>query len=181
MNHAEYLKKIHHDLRRPFDPEKISWRVGATNAKKLGVKPWEATEGALLAYIDARDVMKRLDDVMGDSHWQAEYLEPHGKLVICRLGLFLPQTDFNGEYLGTDWVWKSNGAGETDVEGEKGSCSDAFKRAAVLWGVGQYLYHLKSKWVNLEGGKYRGPNPDVPYWATPEGYDEIMTKRANAA
>jgi hypothetical protein len=47
-------------------------------------------------------------------------------------------------------VVKSNGAGDTDVEGPKGALSDAFKRAAVLWGIGRYLYSLESPWVALE-------------------------------
>jgi hypothetical protein len=47
-------------------------------------------------------------------------------------------------------VVKSNGAGDTDVEGPKGALSDAFKRAAVLWGIGRYLYSLDSPWVALE-------------------------------
>jgi hypothetical protein len=47
-------------------------------------------------------------------------------------------------------VWKSDGAGDSDVEAEKGAVSDAFKRAAVKWGVGRYLYDLDSPWVALE-------------------------------
>jgi hypothetical protein len=50
-----------------------------------------------------------------------------------------------------EWVWKANGAGNSDVEAEKGACSDAFKRAAVLWGIGRYLYDLDSPWVALNG------------------------------
>ena len=45
---------------------------------------------------------------------------------------------------------KSDGAGETDYEGEKGSYSDSFKRACVKWGVGRYLYDLDSPWVAVE-------------------------------
>jgi hypothetical protein len=42
-----------------------------------------------------------------------------------------------------------NGAGDSDVEAEKGAISDAFKRAAVKWGIGRYLYDLDSPWVDL--------------------------------
>ena len=112
------------ELKEPFDRKVVHWRVGATNAKKLGCKPWEATKGIALAYIDARDVMKRLDDVMPDM-WQDRY--PFEGC--CEIGLKI-----DGE-----WLWRANGAGVTDVEGEKGQYSDAFKRAAVLWGVGRYL------------------------------------------
>jgi hypothetical protein len=39
-------------------------------------------------------------------------------------------------------------------EGEdlKSAFSDAFKRVAVKFGVGRYLYELPKKWVPLKGG-----------------------------
>jgi len=157
-------------LMRPFPRNKISWRVGNTNAKKLGCKPWEATEGSVLAYIDARDVMHRLDEVMGCDNWQCRYPLADSGLLICEIGL----------RIGDEWIWKANGAGDTQVEAEKGKCSDAFKRAAVLWGIGRYLYSLPFSWVALNKGK-PATIPDLPKWATPEGYDEIMTKRSKAA
>ncbi len=120
-----------YDLRAPFPPDKISWRVGSTTRDKK--------KGMALAYIDARDVMQRLDEVCGPENWQCDY--PHaGQKTVCRIGI----------RIGNDWVWKANGAGDTDVESEKGAMSDAFKRAAVLWGIGQYLYDLDSPWVELD-------------------------------
>ena len=126
-------KQITKELKQPFDPKAIHWRVGG--------------KGTVLAYLDARDVMKRLDDVCGD-YWQVEY--PFEGC--CRIGI----------KIGDEWVWRSNGAGETKIEGEKGRYSDAFKRAAVLWGVGRYLHYLP---------KYKGnPNnpPALPVWALPK-------------
>jgi len=139
-------------LKAPFDPKVIHWRVGATTAKKEGVKAWEATSGIALAYVDARDVMKRLDDVCGD-YWQVEY--PFDGC--CRIGV----------KIGDEWIWRSNGAGDTDVEAEKGRYSDAFKRAAVLWGVGRYLYYLPNVWCPLDKGKIKNP-PALPNWALPK-------------
>lgn len=142
------LDKIAWKLKEPFDPRLIHWRVGATNKEK--------TSGIALAYINARDAMKRLDDVMG-MNWQCRY--PFEGC--CEIGLFI-----NGE-----WIWRSNGAGETDIEGEKGRYSDAFKRAAVMWGVGRYLYYLPNAWVPL---KPQGRThviahpPQLPKWALPE-------------
>ena len=157
---------IHEQLQRPFPRNKVSWRVGNTNAKKLGCKPWEATEGSVLAYIDARDVMHRLDEVMGCDGWQCRYPLADSGLLICEIGLKIDD----------EWIWKANGAGDTQVEAEKGKCSDAFKRAAVLWGIGRYLYSLPFSWVPLKNGK-PAVIPDLPKWATPEGYDEIINKR----
>lgn len=125
-------------LHAPFPPDKVSWRVGSTNKDK--------TKGMALAFIDARDVMERLDRVCGLDGWQNRYPHANGKTV-CEIGV----------RVGDEWIWKANGAGDTDVEAEKGALSDAFKRAAVLWGVGRYLYDLPSPWVEIEpmGRSYR--------------------------
>jgi hypothetical protein len=82
--------------------------------------------------------------------------------VVCDLGIF-------DDNVG-DWLWRANGAGETQVEGEKGALSYAFKRAAVLWGIGRYLYYLPNKWVDMDERKKFTP-PQLPDWATPEGYE----------
>lgn len=120
-----------HKLKEPFNPDRVSWRVGSTTKDK--------SKGMALAYIDARDVMQRLDEVCGPENWQCDY--PHaGTKTVCRIGI----------KIGDEWVWKANGAGDTDIESEKGALSDAFKRAAVLWGIGQYLYDLDSPWVTLD-------------------------------
>jgi hypothetical protein len=164
---------IYEQLARPFDLTRIHWRVGNTNAKKLGVKAWEATEGSALAYIDARDAMKRLDDVVGPENWQCRYPLADSGLLICEVGI----------RLGNEWIWKANGAGDTQVEAEKGKCSDAFKRSCVLWGIGRYLYSLPFSWVKLKNGRIASPeylSETMPKWATPEGYDEILTKRKAA-
>jgi len=118
-------------LAAPFPPERVSWRVGSTNAEK--------TRGMALAYIDARDVQDRLTETMGP-HWQNRYVPMHNGTMCCEVGLMIEG----------DWLWRSNGAGATDYEAEKGAYSDAFKRAAVMWGVGRYLYDLDSPWVGVE-------------------------------
>lgn len=122
------------DLRKPFKPSQVSWRVGSTNADK--------SKGMALCYIDARDVQDRLDEVCGAENWQSRYLPMHDKKTVCEIGIYSD--------LRNCWVWKSDGAGDSDVEAEKGALSDAFKRAAVRWGVGRYLYDLDSPWVALE-------------------------------
>ena len=119
-------------LRAPFAPERVSWRVGSTNKDK--------TKGMALAYIDARDVQDRLDEVCGPGNWQCRYSHATDRKTVCEIGVCL-----DGQ-----WVWKADGAGDTDVEAEKGALSDAFKRAAVRWGIGRYLYDLDSPWVDLE-------------------------------
>lgn len=147
-------------LKRPFEVKQISWRVGATNREK--------TSGIALAYIDARDVMHRLDSVFG-LDWQCRYTHADKK-TICEIGVLI-----DGE-----WIWRAGGAGDSDIEAEKGAVSDAFKRAAVLFGIGQYLYALPNNWVELvsKGNSHviKAP-PALPFWATPEGYDDLMRTR----
>lgn len=126
-------------LAAPFDPVIVSWRLGPTNRDK--------TKGMALAYIDARDVMRRLDEVCGPENWQDEYPWSDGKRVVCRIGIKIGYTQ-PGQYP-DEWIWKADGAGDTDTEGEKGALSDAFKRAAVKWGIGRYLYDVDSPWVEI--------------------------------
>lgn len=147
-------------LAEPFPVNKIHWRVGATTQDKK--------KGIALAYLDARDVMKRLDDEYG-ANWQCRYPFPG----CCEIGLLLSSPNETRQ----EWVWRANGAGETNVEGEKGQYSDAFKRAAVMWGIGRYLYSLPNVWVELDQYKKIIQPPELPHWATPEGYREIMKAR----
>jgi len=126
---------IFHVLSQPFNPSQVSWRVGSTNGEK--------TKGLALAYIDARDVMERLDAVVGPLNWQDRY-EVHGGKTICYLSIRI-----EGE-----WITKADAAGDSAVEAEKGAISDAFKRAAVKFGIGRYLYNLDNVWVELEKGKF---------------------------
>ena len=132
-------------LRAPFPPERISWRVGSTTQDK--------SRGMALAFIDARDVMERLDDVCSPAGWQCRYSHANGKTV-CDIGV----------KAGEEWVWKADGAGDSDVEAEKGALSDAFKRAAVRFGVGRYLYDVDAPWVALEaaGRSYKIAASELP-------------------
>jgi hypothetical protein len=126
-------------LAEPFPAEVVSWRVGPTTKDKK--------KGMALCYIDARDVMDRLDYVMG-ADWQCDYTAMPDGSYCCRIGLLI-----DGE-----WRWRSDGAvtitdsEEADAKemAQKGSYSDAFKRAAVRWGVGRYLYDVPSPWVELD-------------------------------
>jgi hypothetical protein len=128
------MSNIFEQLAAPFDPSEVDWRVGSTS-KKDPNNP----KGMALAYIDARTVMDRLDTVCGPAGWQCRYVM-EGSKTVCEIGI----------KCGDEWVWKADGAGDSDIEAEKGALSDAFKRSAVRWGIGRYLYNLKSPWVALK-------------------------------
>ena len=118
-------------LSKPFPVSEIHWRPGNTNRDK--------TSAIALAYVDARAVMDRLDDVL-QHKWQCRY--PYAGC--CEIGISIDD----------EWIWRSDGAGQSNFEAEKGQFSDAFKRAAVRFGVGRYLYDVPNVWMPLENGKY---------------------------
>lgn len=120
------------NLYAEFPRASVHWRIQGAPYERNG-----KFHGMALAYIDARDVMDRLDEAVGPENWQSRYKETQSGRVIGSIGI----------RIGDDWVWKSDGAGGTHVEAEKGGISDALKRAAVLWGIGRYLYRLDSPWV----------------------------------
>lgn len=120
-----------------------------------------------VAYIDARDVMDRLDEVVGPENWQDKYEVINGQLF-CSIGI----------YLNDQWVWKTDTGTESQTEKEKGLVSDAFKRAAVKWGVGRFLYDLEIQYVDSNEVKR---NDNYPYPIDKSGkriYD--LTKHINS-
>lgn len=109
-------------------PIAYRWRVQSFSKHK--------PQAACVAYIDARDAMKILDEVCGPENWQDDYKEVNGMLfggVAVRV---------EGE-----WVWKWDTGSESNIEKDKGHVSDSFKRAAVKWGIGRFLYDLEVKYV----------------------------------
>ncbi len=146
-------------LSAPFAVEAIHWRAQSVTTNGGGA-------ALALAYLDARDVMDRLDDAVGPMNWQDRYEETAKGRLLCTLSI----------RVGDEWVSKSDGAGNTDVEGEKGAISDALKRAAVKWGIGRYLYDLGNIWAPCElnqSSKWKS-------WK-PEAYDKFATELAKVS
>lgn len=154
-------------LKNPFDPKFVKWRVGATNKDK--------TKGIALAYIDSREVKKRFDEVMGLGLWQDR--------LIAIDGGFISEIDLK---IDGEWITRSNAAGNTKVEAIKGGASDAFKRAASKWGVGHYLYYLPNVWVPIkaQGNSFvLAEIPELPDWAKPgqvENWEDVAEMLAEA-
>ena len=80
----------------------------------------DKTGGWAVAYLDSRAIAKRLDNVVGQMRWKDEY---------------------------KPWITSKTGAELSAISPIKGGISDAFKRAAVKWGIGRYLYSMKPVWV----------------------------------
>ena len=144
------MSEIEENLKKPFKPSVIHWRVGSTTKDKA--------KGIALAYLTSRDIMKRLDEVVGFNNWEDSYFETASGRLLCTI-----RVNIEGE-----WYSKSDGAGDSAIEGAKGGISDAFKRAAVKWGVGRYLYYLPTEWVALNKYKQIENPPSLPRWALPK-------------
>lgn len=161
---------IYTKLAAEFPRDQVSWR--AQNVTQQGDK------AMALAYIDARDVMDRLDSVLGPDGWQDRY-EVHGDKTICYLSIRAPlPTPAEGMTLDLslihrEWLTKADGAGDTQVEEEKGAISGAFKRAAVKFGIGRYLYAMPTIWVPCDSYQKDGRN----YWKkwTANPWDYVRT------
>lgn len=111
-------------LAEPFPPEEVKqrWADKARTRK--------------LSYVTARTVMNRFDRVLGPENWSDAYREWGQHALICSITVTLP----DGRT-----VSKSDIGGRADMpdadNDDKSAGSDAFKRAAVKFGVARYLYN----------------------------------------
>lgn len=176
---AEDLKR----LSEVFSPSDLEWRIqksGVTNGRPYA---------RILCYVTSRAVQNRFDEVCGPADWKNEIRE---------VSTIHEWTDKNGNMhkdnstayiqgisirVGDEWITKWDGADETNIEAVKGGISGALKRAAVLWGVGRYLYNLGDSWAQFlpEGQRgqyswydsetkktYHWNPPELPDWAKPK-------------
>lgn len=147
-------------LREPFPAKDIEWRVQQSGFKKNG-DPYIQ----VLAYLDNRAIMDRLDEVVGADRWHNDYKTGPDGGVLCGISI----------KCGDEWVTKWDGASNTDIEGVKGGLSGSMKRAAVQWGIGRYLYDLPVQFVPfLDSGEHyilvkekNGSKSAKGYWNTP--------------
>ena len=124
---SDLLKK----LREPFRKEELEFRVGATNNDK--------NMGLALAYVQARAIQNRLDELFGVDGWTVSYKEISAGFI-CSLSIKINDS----------WVTKEDGAGMTEYESVKGGISNAFKRVASSgFGIGRYLYNAKKNWYPI--------------------------------
>lgn len=107
---------------------------------KWKIQTARGNKAQCVAYIDARDVMDLLDRAIGMENWRDSYYRDAKGSLVCRLEL----------RINNEWIAKEDMGTESAFESEKGEYSDAFKRAAVKWGVGRFLYDIDFKWVDLD-------------------------------
>lgn len=163
-------------LQAPFNPSEIEFRVQSCGISND--RPW----AMVLAYVQARAIQKRLDEVFSWDGWTDEYRTTDNNMI-CRLGVKTPD----------GWIYKENGASETQVEAFKGGISASFKRVASSgYGIGRYLYDLTESFADCVVDKPKSMNgwnkaqtkdrktiywktPLLPSWALPsESVDDIL-------
>jgi hypothetical protein len=98
---------------------------------KFKVQTAQQYGAVMVAYVDSRIVQDLLDDVVGPENWQDKYTAGVN-CAYCSIGI----------KCGDEWVWKGDCGTAGNIEKEKSQASDAFKRAAVKWGVARFLYSL---------------------------------------
>ena len=138
-------------LCEPFEVSRISWRQDGKPIHRDG-----KFLARFVAYVEANDVRERLDSVAA-GQWDMTLtpLPPLGggedmlHAFKCRLQVYGVVREDVGQ--GSDY---------------KQAATDAFKRAAVRFGIGHELYSFGQNWVELDGdGKYAKPveDPGVAY------------------
>jgi hypothetical protein len=153
MSDIKSLQALAAALAAPFPASVVGWKPQTIKDRRA----------LAVAYIDARDVMDRLDAVLGPLGWQDSYECLPDGCVVCRLQLRL-----DGEWVVREDV--GSPGGQPDVgDRRKAAFSDALKRAAVKFGVGRYIYRLDQQWVDYDPQKKRiVGEPKLPAWALPE-------------
>lgn len=134
-------------LAAPLPADSISWRQDGRPTQRDG-----KYVARFVAYTDAQTVRERLDTVVPGA-WDLT-LE-----LLPQIGDEdgVAQTAFKARLKVLDVVRECVGVGRD----YKAAASDAFKRAAVRFGIGHELYSMGQVWVQVDGdGKYAKPLED---------------------
>jgi hypothetical protein len=129
------MEEVQQLLQAPTPPALIEWR--GQDVRDLGNKNYNALA---LAYVDARFMQNRLDEVLGMFRWQSQ-VKFEGNLLILGIGIVSPDSG--------EWIWKYDTGQEggelrdaTGFGGSKGVYSTSFKRACYQWGLARDLYSM---------------------------------------
>lgn len=125
---------LQRQLKKPFKADEIEWRI---NRKGFSSgNPWATA----IPYITSRAVQDRLDEVFGIFGWKNEIQKVSDKGFLSGISIH-----HEGQ-----WITKWDGAEGSTANGMdviKSGASNALKRAAVLLGIGRYLYELEEFFV----------------------------------
>lgn len=131
---------------------------------EVKVKQITKSGALMLLYKTARVDARVLDDTVGPMNWTCDFREIKDNLF-CRIGV--------REDVSQDFVYKEDcgiESGQDDGNEKKAEASDAFKRAAVKWGIGRELYTSPQIWASVatveRNGKWFLQDPYAKYVVT---------------
>lgn len=153
MTRTQEARDIEEALAKPFETREVKFKPQMVKDKRC----------LAMAYIDARLVQDRLDEVVGVENWQDDYeVLPDGS-VMCKLTV-----DFGSGCQRTKCDVGSMSEQPDGGDRLKAAFSDALKRAAIKFGIGRYLYRLEAQWVDYDPVKKRIVTPpQLPSFAIP--------------
>ena len=117
----------------------FKWRVQSFSKYKA--------QATCVSYIDSRDVQDILD---ASCVWSDRYYS-EGGLLFCEITIYADSREYK----------RTDTGSESNVDKQKGHSSDAFKRAAVKFGVGRFLYSQPMQYVTSDAIKTNGNYPNV--------------------
>ena len=151
-------------LAGPLPAAAISWRQDGRSVEREG--RWVAR---FVAYVDANTVRERLDAVVpGEWDLTLDLLPP---LPGREDDEVVQQASFKARLQILGVIREDVGTGRD----YKAAATDAFKRAAVRFGIGHELYAMEPNWVRVDGdGRYAKPLEDPQV-----AYERRLARRAN--
>lgn len=124
--------------------DKIEWRVDGQPYERNG-----KYIARFVPYLSRAIVADLMDQWVGPLNWRERYQpgELAGKPVVwATVEVYNPETG--------EWIARHDVGKPSNFEGEKGSVSDAFKRAASLgFGAGRNVYDLPVLWAPCDKNK----------------------------
>jgi len=159
-------------LSAPVNPGAISWRQDGKVHGKDG-----KFFARFVAYVEANTVRERLDSVIpGEWDLTLDMLPPLSGLSDVEG----TEVSFKARLQILGVIRENVGMGKD----YKSAATDAFKRAAVQFGIGSELYYYEQNWVEMDGdGKYAKPleDPQAAYQRRHGSGAKRVDAGANAA
>ena len=152
------------NLNIPTPKDEIKYRPGGTffsQGKKYA---------RMLAYVDARYIQDKLDQVVGSANWSNSFYRDEKGMLFCTITITFERKDGV-----IDTISKTDVGTESNVEQQKGEVSDSFKRCGVHFGLARDLYSLPNPFryiAEMEGNKVFDKNTGKLVYPTqwkPEG------------
>lgn len=155
-------------LAEPFPVEDLKWLPA------FGLK--QGKPAPVLVYVDARTIAERLNEVVGANNWSDSYHTVGVETEVVKsegTGKDRVDTRIPVRYGGVQCDLTILGVTKSDVgtpsysDELKGGYSDALKRAAVKFGIGEYFYRMGTLFAEHDGYRITKAPTKLPDFAYP--------------